>query len=365
MRRKKTYLLASALAVAVGILLSGYTSPSRHTSVLAVEAGSLGVYWDAECTSPVESLEWGRIDPGDTVDTAVYIRNESEETVQLSIETDGWDPPSAPDHIDLGWDYGDAPLGSGEAVQTDLTLTVSPTVAGVTDFAFVTVISASPFDECLLSDFGTLFAENPDLRMIYPADCAVKPLGCGGASLSDWLSSAFFYVELQSAEEGLDTDAAFIDQETGTPLGGPGSGIISLGGPFVNPVAKHAEADTTPEEDRAPIRFHGEGGYFYFQHWDGAGIPGAGLPTGAINGFMDMFVIETYVDAEGRYMLLCYGFGWKGTYAAGKYFNTVIRPDIESYDCSWVIVRWMDSNGDSFVNSGDDGDTYTVIASGT
>ena len=56
------------------------------------------------------------------------------------------------------------------------------------------------------------------------------------------------------------------------------------------------------------------------------------------------------------------GFGWKGTYAAGKFFHTTIYPNLASYNISWIIVKWQDTNGDSFVSNPGDGDTYTVIA---
>lgn len=78
----------------------------------------------------------------------------------------------------------------------------------------------------------------------------------------------------------------------------------------------------------------------------------------------DMFVIETFRDGDGRYIMLCYGFGWEGTYAAGKYFDAVIYPNLASQSESWIIVKWFDTNGNGFVNGPNDGDTYTVIAQG-
>jgi hypothetical protein len=77
-----------------------------------------------------------------------------------------------------------------------------------------------------------------------------------------------------------------------------------------------------------------------------------------------MFVIEVYRDDDARNVMLCYGFGWKGTYAAGKYFHSLIHPNIASYNVGWVIVKWQDTNGDSYVNGPGDGDTYTLIISG-
>ena len=95
---------------------------------------------------------------------------------------------------------------------------------------------------------------------------------------------------------------------------------------------------------------------------DGTTIADATLPISVINNNEDMFVIEVYIDASGRYVLLCYGFGWKGTYAAGKYFDAVIYPNLASYTFEWIIVKWQDTNGDGFVNNPIDGDTYTIIA---
>jgi hypothetical protein len=108
--------------------------------------------------------------------------------------------------------------------------------------------------------------------------------------------------------------------------------------------------------------FHQESGTCYFQYSNRTSIAGANLPASVINSNTDVFVVEVYRDGDGRYMLLCYGFGWKGTYAAGKYFDAEIYPNIGSYPYTWLIVKWEDTNGNGFVNTAAGGDTYTVIA---
>jgi hypothetical protein len=217
--------------------------------------------------------------------------------------------------------------------------------------------------EAKICSFSATFRHNL-ARMIYPSDNPSKPLGCLPAWVSDWLASMSVSTKLTTYTEGLDTDSAFVDQITGRPMGAAGEGIVSFGGMIVNPVLKYAESGGTPAEDRAPIRFHDEGGVYYFQRGNGEGIPGASLPISVINGGEDMFVIEVYKDGEGRYEMLCYGFGWKGTYAAGKYFHTEIYPNLYAYDVGWIIVKWEDTNGDGFVNNPGNGDTYTIIALG-
>jgi hypothetical protein len=214
-----------------------------------------------------------------------------------------------------------------------------------------------------LSNFDTYFATN-NVKVIYPSDNTPKPLGCLAAMVNDWTASAFVTAKLQSYTEGLDTASSFVNQASGRPEGSSGQGIVTFGGPVVNPVVKYSESSGTPSADRAPIRFYNGGNTLYFQHWDGSGISGASLPTSVINNDQDMFVIEVVKDSSGRYIMICYGFGWKGTYAAGKYFHTRVYPNLSSYNTSWIIVKWQDSNGDGLVNNPGDGDTYTEIMRG-
>jgi hypothetical protein len=201
--------------------------------------------------------------------------------------------------------------------------------------------------------------------VIYPSDSSTaKPLGCGAAMVSDWLASMAVSTKLNSFTEGLDTEADFVDQATGEAMGLAGTGFVSFGGPFINPIVKYAESNSTPTADWAPIRFQNDVTSFRFIRSDGTTIQGANLPVTVINQDQDMFVIEVYRDGDGRNFMLCYGFGWKGTYAAGKYFDKIVYPSLNAYGYSWIIVKWEDTDGNGFVNNPADGDTYTLIASG-
>lgn len=213
----------------------------------------------------------------------------------------------------------------------------------------------------LISCFSHLYEYNL-VRTVYPSNAESKPLGCGKAMETDWLASAFITSTLNNYSEALDVEENFVNQTSGKVFADPGCGVISFGGPFVNPVAKYAESEDAPEEDRAPVKFHLDGTTFRYQHVNGTDIPGAELPESVINDDQDMFLIEVFKDGDGRFIMLCYGFCWKGTYAAGKYFSNVIYPDLESWPYSWVIVKWEDTNGNGFVNTEPDGDVYTLIA---
>jgi hypothetical protein len=216
-----------------------------------------------------------------------------------------------------------------------------------------------------ISNFGSMFEAN-NVRLIYPSNSTKKPLGCGAASVSDWLASMAISTKLGNYTEGLDTESKFVNQSSGRAIGNNGIGIISFGGQYVNPVVKYAELGSTPLADRAPIRFYYDSvnKICHFQYRNGTNIPGASLPNSVINKGEDMFVIEVYKDASNRSVMFCYGFGWKGTYAAGKYFDKIIYPNLGLYTETWIIVKWNDTNSNGFVNNPGDGDTYTVVAVG-
>jgi hypothetical protein len=208
-----------------------------------------------------------------------------------------------------------------------------------------------------ISDFYYLLNSN-NARMIYPSDNVSKPL-VGPALLSDWTASGIIFPRLGTFTEGTDDNPIYVNQATGEPMGEDEDVIITFGGPDVNMVTYWAENNAD-----APIHFMLEGGCFYFKLANGSYIPDADLPLSVINFNEDMFVIEVFKDTKGRNIFICQGFGWKGTYAGGKYFDQVLVPDIDSHEESWIIVKWEDTNDNGYVNAPGDGDNYTIIARG-
>ena len=80
-----------------------------------------------------------------------------------------------------------------------------------------------------------------------------------------------------------------------------------------------------------------------------------------VNADEDYFLIEVFRDGRGRTVIIIYGFGWKGTLAAGKYFDRELSGLLEDED-AWIVGRWEDSNMDGFVNGPSDEDNYSIIA---
>lgn len=122
-----------------GVLFGSLTLPN----VGKVKAIGVGVYWNSGCTDTVTSIDWGSVEPGAIENVTVYVRNEGSAPMTLSAETENWSPSTASSYMSLSWDYGGQIVDVDEAVQVTLTLSVSDTIEGITNFSFDIVINGS------------------------------------------------------------------------------------------------------------------------------------------------------------------------------------------------------------------------------
>lgn len=112
-------------------------------NVGTVKAIGVGVYWDISCGDLVSSIDWGFVEPGATENVTVYIRNEGSAPVALSLETENWSPSNASDYMSVTWDYEGEVIDVGGVVEVTLSLSVSDTIEGITNFGFDIVIIGS------------------------------------------------------------------------------------------------------------------------------------------------------------------------------------------------------------------------------
>ena|GEM_PF-3401828 len=133
-------------------------------NIATIKAINVGVYWDANCTLPVNEtptpsfdgetplpisepsgIDWGSIEPGERKSVDVYVRNDGNSECVLEITAVDWTPENAVDYIGLTSDYQDQPLGvtsEDSALKVSLILVVSPYIQDVTVFSFQIVIEA-------------------------------------------------------------------------------------------------------------------------------------------------------------------------------------------------------------------------------
>jgi hypothetical protein len=115
----------------------------RIPASATVKTIGIGVYADPECTVPVTEIAWGMVEPGEEKNFSVYIKNESNVPVTLTMHTEEWSPANASSFIHFSWDYAgeEIPLNGSKLVT--FVLTVDAAISGVESFAFTIVIVGS------------------------------------------------------------------------------------------------------------------------------------------------------------------------------------------------------------------------------
>jgi len=115
----------------------------RIPASATVKTIGIGVYTDPDCTVPVTEIAWGMVEPGEEKNVSVYIKNDSNVPVTLTMHTEDWSPAIASSFIHFSWDYDgeEIPLDGSKPVV--FVLTVDTDISGVESFAFTIVIIGS------------------------------------------------------------------------------------------------------------------------------------------------------------------------------------------------------------------------------
>jgi hypothetical protein len=135
-----TFVLILFLVTQVtSVIIASKTIPN----VGSLKTVGVGVYWDSALTNSVASIDWGTLDLGASKEVTVYIRNEGNSAVSLTLNTANWSPSTASTYVTLTWNYGGQSISAGVAVQVKLTLSVSASATGITNFSFDISINAN------------------------------------------------------------------------------------------------------------------------------------------------------------------------------------------------------------------------------
>ena len=147
-RRIITWISLALVLSALGIGLFRTALSLQQSTRTISNAGSVvgigvGIYWDSACTNRTPSISWGLLNPGTTKTVTVYVRNEGTVAATLSRATQNWNPATASSHMTLSWNYAGQTLNVNQVFQTRLTLAVSSTISGITNFSFDITITAT------------------------------------------------------------------------------------------------------------------------------------------------------------------------------------------------------------------------------
>jgi len=133
----------AALALVGTLVFAILPATQRISNTGKVKAIGVGIYWDSACTPKVTLVPWGSLNPGETKNTDIYIRNEGNVRIILSMTTDTWNPASASGCVALTWNRGGNILNSTASVKAVFTSSVSSGITGVENFSFDVVITGT------------------------------------------------------------------------------------------------------------------------------------------------------------------------------------------------------------------------------
>jgi hypothetical protein len=102
----------------------------------AIKGINTGIYSDLTCTTPVQTIHWGLIEPGATANQTVYIRNEGDTATTLTMTLSNWNPADSSNHMSFNWNYTGQTLDINQVIPITFTLHVSENVHGISDFSF-------------------------------------------------------------------------------------------------------------------------------------------------------------------------------------------------------------------------------------
>jgi hypothetical protein len=140
------------IAVTVMLLISYTISlsfvsqafPAAQTSKTLTSSGSIQIqtstgieiYQDSGCTTSLSSVSWGTLVPGESQQYPIYVRNEGNTPITLSLDTSDWTPWSASQYLSLSWNYNNQEIGEDQMVPILLTLNVDSDISGIDNFSF-------------------------------------------------------------------------------------------------------------------------------------------------------------------------------------------------------------------------------------
>jgi len=134
-------LVASFLLV--GAVIAVLTTQKTISGAGYVKSLGVGVYWNPECTNATSSVDFGGVEPGFSSSFTLYLRNEGNSDLNLSMSSENWDPANASDYMTLTWNREGQQISPDEVIEFVITLSVSEDIEGISSFSLDMIVSGT------------------------------------------------------------------------------------------------------------------------------------------------------------------------------------------------------------------------------
>jgi hypothetical protein len=139
--RKMFIALALAMAFVLGVVstlgtfaLMQYSRKISNSATL--KTVGINVFQNANLTTPVTSIAWGMLEPGQTKNSTVYLQSTSNVPITLSMYTANWNPANASEFLTLTWNYKGQVIAPSASLPATFSLAVNASISGITAFSF-------------------------------------------------------------------------------------------------------------------------------------------------------------------------------------------------------------------------------------
>ena len=138
LKKLSQFVLITIIAALIGLIVTTtglLTINQTVSSSGTVTAINVGVYSDSACTTELTSIDWGMISPGNSVNRTIYLKNTGNAQITLFMTKTNWNPVNADGPITLTWNRENATLNVDQVTSAILTLSLSESISGITNFS--------------------------------------------------------------------------------------------------------------------------------------------------------------------------------------------------------------------------------------
>jgi len=141
---KKVVILTFVAGIIITLItievLSLNAQELHHSGTIV---SNIGVYYDSMCTNETINIYWGILTPSEVKNVDLFIKNNKNTTMTMTMSTDKWNPLNATNYFSLTWNYTSKQITPYSIIPVKLTLNVSENVTGINDFSFNIIITGS------------------------------------------------------------------------------------------------------------------------------------------------------------------------------------------------------------------------------
>ena len=114
MKEISKFMIVISLTIVVMLSVQSITGQAINKTVFTshgtLQTIGVNAFLDSACTNPVTSLDWGTLQPGNTINKSFYLLNQGNTPVVLQLYAENWNSYSAEQNLVLSWNYGSQSL---------------------------------------------------------------------------------------------------------------------------------------------------------------------------------------------------------------------------------------------------------------